>query len=81
MHTSMPNQSSDRRIGLNIQYIAPSMRQLKDSTDSASLVRGQDLYNHFQTDIPAEKQFDRDAWIHQQQLKEKLTRIQSNTTS
>ncbi|RUA23636.1 MAG: hypothetical protein DSY73_05705 [Actinobacteria bacterium] len=27
LHSSRPNQSGDRRIGLNIQYLSPSVRQ------------------------------------------------------
>uniref|UniRef100_A0A0G4HMU0 Fe2OG dioxygenase domain-containing protein n=1 Tax=Chromera velia CCMP2878 TaxID=1169474 RepID=A0A0G4HMU0_9ALVE len=29
LHASMPNKTDDRRIGLNVQYIAPHMRQTK----------------------------------------------------
>ena len=77
MHTSKPNRSNDRRIGLNIQYIAPHVRQLKTDQDSAILVRGVDNYQHFQSDIPSKKQFDEGAWDRQQALTAKLTAIQS----
>ena len=53
MHSSMPNQSDDRRIGVNVQYIAPHVRQTKDDGDSAILVRGEDHYRHFEKDIVA----------------------------
>ncbi len=53
LHASMPNHSSDRRIGLNAQYLATHMRQIKNDSDSAMLVRGQDAYGHFATDVPA----------------------------
>jgi len=36
-----------------VQYITPSMKQLKHDNDSAVLVRGEDIYKHFQPDIPA----------------------------
>ena len=52
LHASSPNTSNDRRIGLNVQYIRPSVRQLKHDSDSALLVRGVDRYNHFLTDLP-----------------------------
>lgn len=58
LHASMPNISDDRRIGLNVQYIAPHVAQTKHSHDSAMLVRGQDRYRHFQPDIPAESDLD-----------------------
>lgn len=54
LHASMPNVSSDRRIGLNVQYVAPHVRQTKHDLDTAVLVRGEDRYNHFETDIPAD---------------------------
>ena len=53
IHRSSPNRSADRRIGLNIQYIRPSMRQLKADIDTALLVRGIDRYGHFKPDVPA----------------------------
>ncbi len=45
-HSSQPNQSSDRRIGFAIRYISPAVRQLK-LRDSATLVRGEDRFGHF----------------------------------
>ncbi|MEL7430190.1 MAG: phytanoyl-CoA dioxygenase family protein, partial [Pseudomonadota bacterium] len=58
MHASMPNVSNDRRIGLNVQYIAPHVRQTKHDMDTAILVRGSDRYNHFGIDIPAVSDLD-----------------------
>ncbi len=54
LHASMPNVSSDRRIGLNVQYIASHVRQTKHDLDTAILVRGEDKYRNFESDIPAE---------------------------
>ena len=54
LHASMPNVSADRRIGLNVQYIAPRVRQIKHDRDTAMLVRGQDKYHNFQIDRPAQ---------------------------
>lgn len=53
LHASMPNHSDDRRIGLNVQYFAPHMKQLKSDQDSAMLARGNDQYGHFDVDIAA----------------------------
>ena len=53
LHSSMPNKSDDRRIGLNVQFIAPHVRQTKHDGDSAYLVRGEDRFNHFEQDIVA----------------------------
>ncbi len=58
LHASMPNNSSDRRIGLNVQYVAPHVRQTKHDRDSALLVRGEDRYRHFREDRPAAGEFE-----------------------
>ena len=61
IHASHPNSSEDRRIGLNIQYITPKMKQVKAKSDSAMLIRGEDRYGHFETDKPAEEWLPQDA--------------------
>ncbi len=68
LHASTPNVGSDRRIGLNIQYIAPHVRQTKHDMDTALLVRGEDKYNHFGRDIPATADFDPAAVKRHQEL-------------
>ncbi|MBT8103089.1 MAG: phytanoyl-CoA dioxygenase family protein [Gammaproteobacteria bacterium] len=61
LHSSGPNSSDDRRIGLNIQYLATRVRQMKHDEDSAMLVRGVDNYGHFAEDIPANRDLDPEA--------------------
>jgi len=51
LHASMPNDSDDRRIGFNVQYIAPSVRQLVNKNETATLVRGKDDFGHYQPDV------------------------------
>lgn len=68
MHASMPNISDDRRIGLNVQYLAPHVRQTKHDMDTAILVRGTDRYNHFGVDIPAVSDLDPAAIKRQAEL-------------
>lgn len=63
MHTSYPNRSDDRRIGLTINYISTEMYQTQTDNDSAMLVRGVDQYNHFEIDQPPSQEFDESAWI------------------
>ena len=46
-HASGPNRSDDRRIGLALRYIKPSMQQVYGDGDLAVLVRGEDRYGHF----------------------------------
>lgn len=47
VHGSKDNHSADRRIGLAIRYIHPAARQVVESRDTATLVRGVDRYGHF----------------------------------
>lgn len=48
LHASSPNRSRVRRIGLVINYIAPSMRQTVAAESFAVPVRGEDRHGHFQ---------------------------------
>lgn len=68
LHASMPNKSSDRRIGLNIQYLASHVRQTKHDMDTAMLVRGADKYNNFGIDLPATRDLDPAAVQRQAEL-------------
>lgn len=47
VHGSPANTSSDRRIGFAIRYIPTHVRQIVGE-DSATLVRGQDRFGHFE---------------------------------
>jgi non-haem Fe2+, alpha-ketoglutarate-dependent halogenase len=47
VHGSAPNPSDDRRIGFAIRYIPTHIRQL-EGEDSATLVRGNDHFGHFE---------------------------------
>ena len=58
LHASIPNRSDDRRIGLNVQYLAPHVRQTKHDLDTAMLVRGEDRFGHFGEDIAAAADFE-----------------------
>ena len=61
VHCSRPNLSDDRRIGLNAQYIRPSMRQTKSDHDSALLVRGADKFGYYRQDLAAQSWLEKDA--------------------
>ena len=65
IHTSYPNKTGNRRIGLNVNYIATDMYQTQINEDSAMLVRGVDKFKHFKIDIPASSFFDKNAWQKQ----------------
>jgi hypothetical protein len=47
VHGSRPNASGDRRIGYAIRYIPTRVRQIAGPRDSATLVRGRDVFGHF----------------------------------
>ncbi|NNE54061.1 MAG: phytanoyl-CoA dioxygenase family protein [Sulfitobacter sp.] len=46
-HASGPNVTDDRRIGMAIRYIKPSMKQQNGTKSLVALVAGQDDYGHF----------------------------------
>ena len=52
VHASGPNTSDDRRIGLNVQYLAPHNRQVSGDAMSAMVARGTDTHHNFATDTP-----------------------------
>jgi len=79
LHASTPNTSNDRRIGLNIQYIAPHVRQTKHDMDSAILVRGNDSFGHFSTDELANEDFSEAALARHTRL-QKLYKETAGTT-
>ncbi len=75
IHASGPNISDDRRIGLNVQYISPKMKQTKDASDSAILIRGEDRYGHFIADQPATEWLPEQASARLRALTEKYASI------
>ena len=79
LHDSLPNSSSDRRIGLNIQYIAAHVRQIKHDQDSAMLVRGEDRYGNFEVDMPAQSDLAPDAMRRQAALEARYRAIAGTT--
>ena len=75
LHASMPNHSNDRRIGLNIQYLAAHVCQTKHDLDTAMLVRGEDKYRNFAIDIAAEADLDPAAVARQVELENRYHSI------
>ena len=57
-HGSRPNRSKDRRIGFAIRYIPTRIRQTQVDGDSATLVRGEDRYGHFELEKAPVREFD-----------------------
>jgi len=46
-HASGPNSTDDRRIGVAIRYITPSMKQKSGDRSLVGLVSGEDRFGHF----------------------------------
>ena len=57
VHGSPPNPSNDRRIGFAIRYIPTSVAQVAGE-DTATLVRGEDRYNHFELEPEPSRDLD-----------------------
>jgi ectoine hydroxylase-related dioxygenase (phytanoyl-CoA dioxygenase family) len=47
-HSSGPNSTSDRRIGVAIRYIKPSMKQRSGDRSLVALVKGEDTHGNFE---------------------------------
>ena len=47
LHASGPNHSNDRRIGFNLNFARPRVRQVKHVGDTAMLMRGRDEHGNF----------------------------------
>ena len=75
LHASMPNHSSDRRIGVNIQFVSTDVRQVKHDEDSAILVRGVYDYRHFKVDAPALRDMHPDDLARRDQLDARINDI------
>lgn len=72
VHSSQPNVSADRRIGLNVQYLAPHNASASAVTQSAMLVRGTDGHGHWAEDTPARRDLDPDAVADWRRLEEEM---------
>jgi len=78
LHSSLPNNSDDRRIGLNIQYIAPHVRQVKLPGYTALLVRGEDRFGHYANETPARQDLEPAALAWQAEQEELHKQIAGN---
>lgn len=60
MHASQPNQSSDRRIGFNVVFMKPSVRQKVQERECAILLRGADGFGYYDPLPQVTRDFDPD---------------------
>jgi non-haem Fe2+, alpha-ketoglutarate-dependent halogenase len=68
LHASGPNRSADRRIGFNMNFARPRVRQVKHRRDSAMLMRGRDSFGHFQLEPRPTGDFAPDACALQAEI-------------
>jgi len=61
VHGSEPNRADHPRIGFAIRYIPTHLRQLSEIRDSATLVRGEDKFGHFDLEPRPASDFHPDA--------------------
>ena len=75
IHSSNPNISKRRRIGLTIQYIAPEVKQLNVKGETATLVRGEDRYDYYNKEPLPKANFEESAiafYYKMQKLKHQI---------
>jgi hypothetical protein len=58
VHGSAPNKSNDRRIGLSIHYVPPSIKETGFPGASAMVLRGEDTEGHWGVDMTPKKDWD-----------------------
>tara|TARA_Y100000814_G_scaffold249548_1_gene195803 strand:+ start:744 stop:1598 length:855 start_codon:yes stop_codon:yes gene_type:complete len=58
VHSSGPNRSNDRRIGIGISYIPTRVRFVGEGRVPAALVRGEDTFGHFDPEVRPEADMD-----------------------
>mgnify|MGYP002631430478 CR=1 FL=1 len=58
IHGSLPNQTTDLRMGMTLIFHRPGLQQMGDSRTSALLVRGEDRFNHFDHETPPGREDD-----------------------
>src|SRR5436309_1796457 len=61
LHSSAPNRGGDRRIGVGISYIPTRVRHVGPRRLTASLVRGEDRFGHFDPEPRPRVDFDPEA--------------------
>ena len=58
VHSSEPNRTNERRVGIGVSYIPPHCRLINDARITAMLVRGEDRHGHFDLEPRPAGDFD-----------------------
>lgn len=75
IHGSEPNRADHRRIGFAIRYVPTYVRQISGGRDTATLVRGQDTFGHFDPEPAPASDFHPDAVAFHAKSYDDTTRI------
>jgi non-haem Fe2+, alpha-ketoglutarate-dependent halogenase len=74
-HGSRHNAADDRRIGFAIRFLPPHVRQQVGAADSATLVRGEDRYRHFELEPAPAHDLAPEAVAYHQQVRDRRVAI------
>lgn len=73
-HGSRQNAAADRRIGFAIRFLPPHVEQ-RAATDSATLVRGEDRYGHFELEPAPAHDLAPEAVAYHRQVRDRRVAI------
>lgn len=74
-HGSEPNTANHSRVGFAIRYIPTRLKQLSGIRDSATLVRGEDRYGHFDAETAPRSDLAPEAVAHHRAVVDQQMRI------
>lgn len=57
VHSSGPNSTATRRVGIVMNYLKPNVRQVVGDCESATLVRGEDHFGHYLSEPVCDSDF------------------------
>jgi hypothetical protein len=80
VHGSEPNRASWPRLGYVVRYIPTSVRQVGGRT-RASLVRGEDRYNHFELTDPPDGELTETGWQVVKDARDRMNAILMQTAA
>lgn len=73
-HSSKPNRSHHKRIGFAIRYLPTHLKQTAGK-DSATLVRGEDRFHHFELEPSPSRDFEPKMVAYHKMLSERANKI------
>ena len=74
-HGSEPNRSDDRRIGVALRYLPTRVSQTGETRDCATLVAGEDKFEHFDLEPRPTADASPEGWAAQRRSNEQAAKI------